>query len=147
MTECSLLFTKLSHNATSPRRSTPHSAGLDLFSAEKLLIPSRSQAVIQTDISVVLPIGTYGRVAARSGLAVKNSIAVMAGVIDRDYTGNLKVILFNHSETDFNVSKGQGIAQLIIERISMPKLVEVSSLPETYRGDKGFGSTEDSVVL
>ena len=70
------------------------------------------------------------------------SIAVLAGVIDRDYTGNIKVVLFNHSESDFNVEKGQGIAQLIIEKICTPELIELTELPETQRGAKGFGSTE-----
>ena len=137
-----LLFTKLSNNAKSPHRSTSLSAGLDLFSAENIQLPSKSQAVIKTDISIALPAGTYGRIAPRSGLAVKKSIAVLAGVIDQDYRGNIKVVLFNHSESDFNVEKGQGIAQLIVEKIYTPELVEVTELPETQRGARGFGSTE-----
>ena len=112
------------------------------FSAENIQLPSKSQAVINTDISVSLPEGTYGRIAPRSGLAIKNSIAVLAGVIDQDYRGNIKVILFNHSESDFNVEKGQGIAQLIVEKIYTPELVELTELPETQRGARGFGSTE-----
>ena len=63
-------------------------------------------------------------------------------MIDQDYRGNIKVVLFNHSESDFNVDKGQRIAQLIVEKICIPKLVELPELPETQRGSRGFGSTE-----
>lgn len=88
-----------------------------------------------------MPEGTYGRVAPRSGLAWKNFIDVGAGVIDQDYRGNVGVILFNHSDVDFDVKKGDRIAQLICERIAHPNVVEVKSLSETARGEGGFGST------
>ena len=142
MDEELVLYKKLSENAKTPHRSTPRSAGLDLFSAESTVVFSRSQVVIKTDISIALPIGTYGRIASRSGLALKHGISVLGGVVDPDYNGNLKVILNNNSGIDFYVVKGQRIAQLIIEKICMGKLVEVSSLPETQRNCMGFGSTE-----
>ncbi|CAD0113008.1 unnamed protein product [Aureobasidium uvarum] len=82
-----------------------------------------------------------GRVAPRSGLAAKHSIDVGAGVIDADYRGPLKVLLFNLGETDFAINEGDRIAQLIIERIYTPEVVVVEQLPESVRGAGGFGST------
>ncbi len=80
-------------------------------------------------------------VAPRSGLAHKHSIDVGAGVIDYDYRGNVGVILFNFSDKDFQISPGDRIAQLILERISMASVVEVADLDDTTRGAGGFGST------
>ena len=135
-------FVKLTHDAIQPRRSTPMSAGLDLFSTENTVVLSRSQAIIPTGISMALHVGTYGRIAGRSGIAVKNSIDVLAGVIDSDFRGEIKVVLFNHSERDFTILKGEAIAQLIIEKITLPELIEVSYLPDSERNSRGFGSTE-----
>jgi len=83
----------------------------------------------------------FSSLAPRSGLALKNFIDTGAGVIDYDYRGNVGVILFNHGETDFEVKRGDRIAQLILERISMADAVEVQELSETTRGEGGFGST------
>ena len=79
--------------------------------------------------------------APRSGLAVKNFIDVGAGVIDSDYRGEIKVLLFNHSEMDFQVNVNDRIAQIIIEKIAETKLVKIQTLTETERGEGGFGST------
>ena len=95
---------------------------------------------MKTDIRVAIPEGCYGRIAPRSGLAWKHSIDVGAGVVDSDYRGNVCVILFNFSDEDFIVSKGDRIAQLICERIALTQLFE-SKLDQTERQDNGFGST------
>ena len=95
----------------------------------------------KTDLSVRVPDGTYGRVAPRSGLAAKHHIDVGAGVVDQDYTGNLGVVLFNHDAKDFEIKKGDRIAQLICEKIEYPDIEEVPSLNSTERGSGGFGST------
>ncbi len=79
--------------------------------------------------------------APRSGLAVKHHLDVGAGVIDEDYTGNVGVVLFNHSATDFEVKRGDRVAQLICEKIEAPELEECSELETTERGHGGFGST------
>lgn len=97
--------------------------------------------MVKTDIQIEVPEGTYGRVAPRSGLAWKNFIDVGAGVIDQDYRGNVGVILFNHSDTPFEIKKGDRIAQLILERIVHPVVVEAETLSDTNRGAGGFGST------
>lgn len=82
-----------------------------------------------------------GRVAPRSGLASKNFIDTGAGVIDADYRGQVKVLLFNHAETDYEVKEGDRIAQLVLERIYTPEVAEVEDLEESARGAGGFGST------
>jgi dUTP pyrophosphatase len=89
----------------------------------------------------MVPPGTYGRVAPRSGLAWKHSIDVGAGVIDEDYRGNVGVILFNLSDVDFEVKEGDRIAQLVLEKIVTPEVEEVEELDESARGAGGFGST------
>ena len=82
-----------------------------------------------------------GRIAPRSGLAVKHFIDTGAGVIDSDYRGEVKVLLFNHSEVDFDIKEGDRIAQLVIERIYTPEVVVVEELEKSVRGVGGFGST------
>ncbi|XP_031623784.1 deoxyuridine 5'-triphosphate nucleotidohydrolase-like [Contarinia nasturtii] len=139
--ETTLRWAKLTEHAFEPTKGSEQAAGLDLRSAYDAVVPARGKALVKTDIQIEVPVGTYGRVAPRSGLAWKNFIDVGAGVIDQDYRGNVGVILFNHSDVDFDVKKGDRIAQLICERIVYPNLKEVDSLTETTRGEGGFGST------
>jgi dUTP pyrophosphatase len=129
-------------NAKMPYRATPQSAGLDLFSCETGIIEPHSKRLIDIGISIVIPFKYYGRIASRSGLAVKNSIDVGAGVIDSDYRGNVSVVLFNHGDERFTFNKGDKIAQLIIEKIAILDTVNVQELDDdTLRGEKGFGSS------
>jgi len=134
---------KLSSHACIPRRATEGSAGYDLFAAEDMKIVPGSRALVSTGIAVKLPPGLYGRVAPRSGLAVKHGIQVGAGVIDADYRGEVKVLLFNQGGEDFKVSTGDRIAQLILERHETPAIQVVTGLSggQTERGSGGFGST------
>ena len=97
--------------------------------------------MVQTDLQIQLPEGCYGRIAPRSGLALKHHIDIGGGIVDEDYRGNLGVILYNHSDVPFTVSRGDRIAQLICQQICYPKLEEVKVLSITERGDRGFGST------
>jgi dUTP pyrophosphatase len=107
----------LSPDAKPPTRSSAFAAGYDLYASKEATIPSWGKALVDTDISIAVPAGTYGRVAPRSGLASKHSIDVGAGVIDADYRGPVKVLLFNLSQNDFKVEQGDRIAQLIVERV------------------------------
>ncbi|GMI82515.1 hypothetical protein HRI_001920800 [Hibiscus trionum] len=132
---------KLSEKAVLPSRGSALAAGYDLSSATDTTVPARGKALIPTDLSISVPEGTYGRVAPRSGLAWKHSIDVGAGVIDADYRGPLGVILFNYSDVEFEVKVGDRIAQLIIEKIMRPDVLEVEDLDATTRGAGGFGST------
>ncbi|XP_005188706.2 deoxyuridine 5'-triphosphate nucleotidohydrolase [Musca domestica] len=138
---CVLRWAKLTENAFEPVRGSERAAGLDLRSAYDLVVPARGKALVKTDLQIEVPNGSYGRIAPRSGLAVKNFIDVGAGVVDEDYRGNLGVVLFNHSDVEFEVKRGDRIAQLICERIFYPGLEQVDKLEETKRGDAGFGST------
>ncbi|AET39457.1 bifunctional dITP/dUTP diphosphatase Ecym_4403 [Eremothecium cymbalariae DBVPG len=132
----------LSNDATAPTRGSASAAGYDIFASKETTIPARGRALVATDISFTVPVGTYGRIAPRSGLAVKHGIDTGAGVIDRDYTGEVKIALFNHTDEEFKIQKGDRVAQLILERIvDDAKVVVVESLEETTRGEGGFGST------
>lgn len=115
--------------------------GFDLSSAYDICIPAKGKGIVKTDLAIAVPLNTYARVAPRSGLAVKNFIDVGAGVVDYDYRGNVGVVLFNHSDLDFNVKRGDRVAQLVLERISMADIEEVEELFDTERGASGFGST------
>ncbi|XP_010231696.3 LOW QUALITY PROTEIN: deoxyuridine 5'-triphosphate nucleotidohydrolase [Brachypodium distachyon] len=132
---------KLSEKAILPSRGSASAAGYDLSSAADAVVPARGKALVPTDLSIAIPEGTYARVAPRSGLALKHSIDVGAGVIDADYRGPVGVVLFNHSEVDFVVKPGDRIAQMIIEVIVTPEVAEVEDLDATVRGEGGFGST------
>lgn len=132
----------LSENAHAPQRATSGAAGYDLRSAQNYILRKNNKILVKTDICVKLPTGCYGRIAGRSGLALNNSILVGAGVIDNDYTGNLAVILFNLSDSDFYIKKGDKIAQLICEKIFTPEVTELKHVEATERGDRGFGSTD-----
>ncbi|KAF2270378.1 dUTP diphosphatase [Lojkania enalia] len=131
----------LSDLAKAPTKGSAFAAGHDLYSARDVVIPARGRARVDTDISIAVPAGTYGRVAPRSGLAAKHGIDTMAGVIDADYRGQVGVILANLSDTDFDVKVGDRIAQLIVEKIVMPEVLVVEKLEESVRGAGGFGST------
>jgi deoxyuridine 5'-triphosphate nucleotidohydrolase len=108
----------LSSTAKAPTRGSAYAAGYDLYASKATTIPARGKVLVDTDISIAVPAGTYGRVAPRSGLASKHSIDVGAGVIDADYRGPVKVLLFNFSEVEFKVEVGERVAQLIVERVS-----------------------------
>lgn len=136
-----LLIKRLVEHAVLPKRESEHAAGYDLCSSVDVIIPKHGKGLVGTGLSMALPDKCYGRIAPRSGLAAKNFIDVGAGVIDRDYRGPVGVLLFNHSDTDFDVKKGDRIAQIIFERIKTPSVVEVDELDVTQRNEGGFGST------
>jgi dUTP pyrophosphatase len=131
----------LSEHATLPTKGSPLSAGFDISASEASTIPAGGRGLVKTDISIACPVGTYARIAPRSGLAYKNGIDVGAGVVDADYRGPVGVILFNFGTEDFVVTKGDRIAQLILEKVCMAEAVEVKELDDTQRGVAGFGST------
>lgn len=136
-----LLIKKLTEYATLPSKGSKHSAGYDLYAAYDYIIKARGKDMVKTDLQISVPPGTYGRIAPRSGLAWKNSIDVGAGVIDYDYRGPVNVILFNFGDQDFEIKKGDRIAQLICEKIEYADIEEVADLNSTERGTNGFGST------
>lgn len=136
-----LCVKRLVPDAVLPSRGSADAVGYDLCSVEESVIPPGRRGVIGTGISVKLPAGVYGRIASRSGLSVKSGIEVGAGVVDPDYTGELKVVLFNHDKRKFVIKKGYRVAQLILEQCLTVPVDEVDELPETVRGADGLGST------
>jgi dUTP pyrophosphatase len=136
-----LEFMRLHPQAKLPTRGSQYSAGLDLYSIESLWIAARVRATVRTGLSVAIPHGFYGRVAPRSGLAVKHGLDVLAGVIDSDYRGEIICALINHGDEPLEIEAGMRIAQLIIESIETPTPTWSEDLSETKRGSGGFGST------
>ena len=135
-----LQFVKMSPRAVVPTKATKYSIGLDLYSPDNYLIRPKNQVIIPTQIKLGIPPGYYRRIASKSRLAIQNQVYVGAGVIDPDYTGEIKVLLINNSKHYYQVKEGEPIAQLILEKASMPILKQIRELPTTERGDRGCGS-------
>jgi len=136
-----LRFKQLDPRAVLPRRGSARSAGLDICSIEDLEIGPGQRIAARTGLAVAIPPGFYGRVAPRSGLAAKNGLDVLAGVIDSDYRGEVQCLLYNTSDEKIILPAGNKICQLIVEQIIMPEAVWATDLEETVRGAGGFGST------
>jgi dUTP diphosphatase len=136
-----LEFKRLVPEAKLPTRGSRFSAGLDLYSIENANIAAHARDVVRTGLAVSFPPGFYGRVAPRSGLAIKHGLDVLAGVIDSDYRGEILCALINHGEEPINIEAGMRVAQLIMEVISTPEPVWADDLDATERGAGGFGST------
>ena len=140
-------FKKLSSSAKLPEYGSEFAAGMDLFSSneESIIIEPSKRKMIPTGLSMSYDnMNYYMRIAPRSGLTVKNSIDVGAGVIDFDYRGEIKVVLMNNGTEDFIVKKNMKIAQMIPTMTISPnnaKITEVQEQTETQRGVGGFGST------
>ena len=138
-------FTKLSVEATEPRRGSQAAAGWDLFAPEDTTIPKGATTKIHTGIAIAIPPGWEGQVRCRSSLAVKGMMLPNGvGTIDADYRGELQVLLTWIGEGDsFTIPAGERIAQLVINRVPEVEFVEVSEdeLGQTDRGGGGFGST------
>ncbi len=123
-----------------PIRKSKGAAGYDLSSVEDVTILARKRKLVDTGFRVCIPPGYYAEIKARSGMSLKY-IDIGAGVIDSDYRSNIFVLLINHDDKDYEVKKGDRIAQLIFIKCENPNLVEVEELDETLRGGGGFGST------
>lgn len=141
----------LNSEATKPTYGSEYAAGLDLYSCYDYIIKPGSRECVSTGIALEWaknddldenPEDFYLRIAPRSGLSYKNGIDVMAGVIDYDYRGEIKVILLNTGNSEFKITKGDKIAQAILTRIiRFTEISEYEVLEDTTRGDGGFGST------
>ena len=136
-----LKFQKLNPKAILPSRASENSCGLDIYSAEEIIIKKGSRYGVHTGLAMVIPHNHYGRIAPRSGLALRKGIDVLAGVIDSDYRGELICLLINFGEDDFKVNIGDRIAQLIIEKVAILSPEWAESLDATERNKGGFGST------
>jgi dUTP pyrophosphatase len=136
-----LRFKQLDPRAVLPQRGSALAAGLDVCSTEDVEIGPKERVMARTGLAVAIPPGFYGRIAPRSGLAAKNGLDVLAGVIDSDYRGEICCLLYNTSDEVIKLSAGSKICQLIIEQIITPDAAWATDLDETARGAGGFGST------
>ena len=132
---------KLLLTACMPTHATSKSVGLDLHSPMNVLIPAHDKILIDTGIAFQIPMGYYGWVASRSGLAIHHHIHVGAGVVDPDYTGSVHMLLMNFSSQDHVIEKNHHIAQMILEKVACLVIFEVSQMLPTEHGANGFGST------
>jgi dUTP pyrophosphatase len=126
-----------------PTYASPGDAGADLRSTEDVVIPARDRALLHTGVRIALPSGFVGLVHPRSGLAAKHGITVLnsPGTVDAGYRGELMVTLYNSTDENFEVKRGDRIAQLVIQAVEHAKFIAVTELPESARGNSGFGST------
>ena len=129
---------------TIPTYSHPGDAGADLSSAEALILEPGQRATVATGVSIALPAGFVAFVVPRSGLAAKHGITVVnsPGTVDAGYRGELKVTLLNTDSSEpFTINKGDRIAQMIVMPVVQARFIPVEKLPESERGESGFGST------
>jgi dUTP pyrophosphatase len=124
-----------------PEYSSAGAAGADLRASEAALIAPGARAAVPTGVRLALPAGLVGLVWPRSGLAVRHGIDTLAGVIDSDYRGEVRVVLVNHGDAPFAVAPGDRIAQLLVQPVTGVRFVPQDALTETERGEGGFGST------
>lgn len=135
---------RLQPTAILPSRGSADAAGFDLYSIDHYVVFPGQRVVVSTGIGLQkLPSGTYGRIAPRSGLAVKHGLDVLAGVVDPDYRGEIKVVLLNTDlRNPFVIKPGYRIAQLVLEKYEVADVIEVvGDFSTTERGAGGFGST------
>jgi dUTP pyrophosphatase len=126
-----------------PAYAKPGDAGLDLRASEAVTLEPGGRRLVPTGLAVAIPEGHAGFVLPRSGLAMHKGVTVLnaPGLIDSGYRGELKVLLINHGGEAVGIGRGERIAQLIIQPVAPARLVEVERLPDSARGEEGFGST------
>ncbi len=132
---------KLHPQAIVPQYIRLGDAGMDLYSNEEIILLPKERTLISTGISMAIPIGHVGLIWDRSGLAAKNGLTTLGGVIDETYRGEIKVVIYNSSNTSFTIERGTRIAQMLIQQVDQKKIIEVEELDETIRGDGSFGSS------
>jgi len=140
-----VLIKKLDPLVELPEYKTDGASGMDLmaFINESINLKPQTSFLVPTGISVAFPNEFEIQIRPRSGLAAKNNISVLntPGTIDSDYRGEIKVILYNHGDTDFLINNKDRVAQMILAPVIKMNLEETDNLPETVRGESGFGST------
>lgn len=149
MSSLSIPVQRLAHgdDLPLPHYQTTQSAGMDLYAAcnadTPLILAPGERALVPTGLSMALPDGHEAQIRPRSGLAYKHGVTVLnsPGTIDADYRGEVKVLLINHADAPFTITRGMRIAQMVIAPVLQADLTAVASLEETERGAGGFGST------
>lgn len=126
-----------------PAYARPDDAALDLYAAEPVTLAPGARALVPTGIALAIPPGFAGFVLPRSGLALRHGVTVLntPGLVDAGYRGEVKVLLVNHGDAPVSLSRGDRVAQLVVQRVERIALAPVAVLPESARGPGGFGST------
>jgi dUTP pyrophosphatase len=124
-----------------PEYASSGAAGADLRAHEAVVLAPGARAAVATGVHVEIPAGHVGLVWPRSGLAVRHGIDTLAGVIDSDYRGEVRVVLVNHGDAEFRIEPGDRIGQLLVQRVERVSFSRAASLAATSRGEGGFGST------
>jgi dUTP pyrophosphatase len=124
-----------------PAYSSEGAAGADLHAAEDVTLAAGARAAVATGLHLEIPVGHVGLIWPRSGLAVRHGLDTLAGVIDSDYRGEVRVVLVNHGPETVRLARGDRIAQLLVQRVERGAFMRVDSLVESERGQGGFGST------
>jgi dUTP pyrophosphatase len=124
-----------------PEYASPGAAGADLRASEALEIPPGGRTAVPTGLRLAIPAGFVGLIWPRSGLAVRHGIDTLAGVIDSDYRGEVRVVLQNHGGEPFRIAPGDRIAQLLVQPVVRATFAHAERLAGTERGEDGFGST------
>ena len=140
-----LFIKKLQHDIATPKYMTEGAAGMDLYAAveEDTILKKGEIKLIPTGIAISIEKGYEAQIRPRSGLAIKHGISLVntPGTIDSDYRGEINIIMINFGQNDFLIKRGDRIAQMVINKIETPSIVEVETLDDTLRGKGGFGST------
>jgi dUTP pyrophosphatase len=127
--------------ASLPEYASVGAAGADLRASEGLEIAPGGRAAVPTGVRLQIPPGHVGLVWPRSGLAVRHGIDTLAGVIDSDYRGEVRVVLVNHGDAPFRIAPGDRVAQLLVQRVERAAFTAAATIDDTDRGGSGFGST------
>ena len=138
---------KITRHAFLPTRISPGSAGLDIKSPINCIIPKKDKVRIKTDLKFEFPEGCYGQLFSKSGLAWNHSIITLAGTIDADFRGNVEVILYNLSNENVFVNRGDKICQLVILKTTFAEVIETEIQSDTERGEKGLGEMDKVQIL
>lgn len=131
---------KLDDGAFIPKRAHDADAGYDLFATESKTVPAHGSAVFDTGVHIEIPYGYAGVIKSKSGLNIKHDI-LSDGLVDSGYTGSVRVKLYNHGDSDYEVLRGDKISQIMVVPVYLPSISIVTELEETERSDGGFGST------
>ncbi len=132
---------KVYEDAKVPTFAHPGDAGMDLYAREVITVKAGERAVVGTGIAMAIPEGYVGLIWDKSGIAIKNGLKVLGGVIDAGYRGEIMVGIINLSQDDYIFEAGHKVAQIIIQERIQPEVIEITDLDATSRGEGGFGST------
>lgn len=132
---------KLHPEAQLPEYKHQGDAGMNLYSPVRIEIAPHSRVIVPSGIAMAVPEGYVGLIWDRSGMAAKNGIKTMAGVLDAGYRGEIGIVLLNTTDALYIIEKGDKIAQMLIQPVVVPEIIEAQELDATSRGEGGFGST------